>query len=194
MLELVDVGFDEPKVAAMAQLEIDFFADEPAHQHLQIGQNIAQLQNLRPQGLAARKGQELPHQRGRAVGVLLDLIDVLKRRVGRPVIGEQQIGIADDRGQDIVEIMCHAAGKLSDRLHLLRLREIVLQRALLSRVERINRRTIAVVLFGRRDKQSRRALAVSGEANIDRWDIWRRPEGRGNGGFERRRGRGRECR
>ena len=37
MLELVDVGFDEPKVAAMAQLEIDFFADQPAHQHLQIG-------------------------------------------------------------------------------------------------------------------------------------------------------------
>ncbi len=37
MLELVDVGLDEPKVAAVAQFEIDLFADEPAHQHLQIG-------------------------------------------------------------------------------------------------------------------------------------------------------------
>jgi len=37
MLELVDIGLDEPEVAAVVQLEIDFFADKPAHQHLQIG-------------------------------------------------------------------------------------------------------------------------------------------------------------
>ena len=41
MLELVDIGLDEPEVAAVAQLEIDFFADKPAHQHLQIGEHIA---------------------------------------------------------------------------------------------------------------------------------------------------------
>ena len=49
MLELVDVGFDKPEVAAVPQFEIDFFADKPAHQHLQIGENVAELQNLRPQ-------------------------------------------------------------------------------------------------------------------------------------------------
>src|SRR5208282_3624303 len=140
--------------------------------------------DLWPQGLTARKGQELPHERGRAVGVLFNLIDVLKRWVCRPVIGKKQVGIADDRGQDIVEIMGHATGKLSDRLHLLRLREIALQSPLLGRVERVNRRAVSVAFFRRRDKQSCRALAFPSEADIDRRDIWRRPEGRGNGGFE----------
>ena len=100
-------------------------------QHLQFGQHVAELQHLRPQRLPARKSQQLPHQSGGAIGVLLDLHDVLEGRIGRAVIGEQQVGIADDRGQHIVEIMRDAAGELADRLHLLRLCEFLLQVALL---------------------------------------------------------------
>ena len=72
--------------------------------------------------LAAREREQLPHQPRRPIGVLLDLHDVLEGRIGRAVIGEQEIGIADDRGQHIVEVMRDAAGELADRLHLLALR------------------------------------------------------------------------
>ena len=44
------------------------------------------------------------------------------------VVGEQQVGIADDRGQDVVEVVRDAAGELADRLHLLALDEVLLQR------------------------------------------------------------------
>jgi len=46
------------------------------------------------------------------------------------VIGEQEIGIADDRGQHVVEVMRNAAGELADGLHLLALHEVLLQGAL----------------------------------------------------------------
>src|SRR5208282_5210462 len=38
-----------------------------------------------------------------------------------------QIAIAQDDAQDVVEIMRHAAGQLADRLHLLRLAELRLE-------------------------------------------------------------------
>ena len=51
LLELIEVGLGEPKIAAVAKFECYFFADEAAHQHLQIGQDVAKLQHLRPQCL-----------------------------------------------------------------------------------------------------------------------------------------------
>ncbi len=142
-----------------------FLADEAAHHHLQVGEHVAELQNLRAQGLAARKGEQLPHQTGGAVGVLLDLHDVAEGRIGRPVIGEQQVRIADDRGQHIVEIMRDAAGELADRLHFLRLREILLQRALLGRVERKERRARSVALVRTRE-MNRRAERSPSPASV----------------------------
>ena len=60
-------------------------------------------------------------------------------------LAEQQVGIADDGGQHVVEIVGDAAGELADRLHLLRLGEILLQRLLLGRVERVDRGAAAVL-------------------------------------------------
>ena len=40
--------------------------------------------------------------------------------------------MADDRGQDIVEIVRDAAGELADRLHLGRLRDLALEPGLLA--------------------------------------------------------------
>src|SRR3984893_17218728 len=139
---------------------------------------------MRPQRLAARKGQQLPHERGRAVGVLLNLINVPERWIGRPVVAEKQAAIADDRGQDIIEIMRHSAGKLSDRLHFLGLCEVALQSPLFGGVERVNRRAVPVVLVRCREKQPCRPLASPSQGGIDRRYSWRRLEGRVNGGID----------
>ena len=101
-------------------VELDLLADEPAQQHVQIGEHLAELQHLRTQRLTPREGQQLTHEAGGAVGVLLDLHDVVEGRIGRPMVGEQKIGEADDRRQHIVEIVRDAAGKLAYGLHLLR--------------------------------------------------------------------------
>ena len=73
----------------MHDVELDRLADQPAQQHLQLGQHVGELQGLRPQRLPAREREQLPHQTRRAIGVLLDLHDVLEGRIGRAVIGEQ---------------------------------------------------------------------------------------------------------
>ena len=119
LLELVDVGLHQPQVAAVLEADFHGLADKAAQQHLQVRQNVRQLQHLRAQGLAAREGQQLANEAGGAVGVLLDLHDVLEGRVGRPVARQQQVGKADDGGQHIVEVVRYAACQLADGLHLL---------------------------------------------------------------------------
>ena len=150
LFELVEVGLDQPQVAPVHDVEPDRLADQTAQQHLQLRQHFAELQRLRPQRLPAREGEQLPHQPGRPVGVLLDLHDVLEGRIGGAVIAEQQVGIADDRGQHIVEVVGDAAGELADRLHLLALDEALLQRALLGGVEGEDERArpFVVLRFG----------------------------------------------
>ncbi len=173
LLELVEVGLDQPQVAAVDDVELDLLADQAAQQHLQFRQHVAELQRLRPQRLPAREGEQLPHQTRRAIGVLLDLHDVLEGRVGRPVVGEQQVGIADDRGQHVVEVVRDAAGELADRLHLLALGEILLQGALLGRVEREDDRARALVArrIGGGDEQPRRARRLRAlERDVERLD------------------------
>ena len=158
MLELVEIDLHLPQVAPVDHVELDRLADQPAQQHLQFRQHVVELQRLGAQRLTARKGEQLPHQPGRPIGVLLDLHDVLEGRVGRAVIGEQEIGIADDRGQHVVEVVRDAAGELADGLHLLALREVLLQGALLGGVEREEGRARALVAarIGGRDEEPRR--------------------------------------
>ncbi len=157
LLELVEVGLDQPEVAPVRDFELDLLADQPAQHHLQFRQHVGELQHLRAQRLPAREREQLPHQPRRAIGVLADLHDVLERRVGRPVVDQQKVGIADDRGQHVVEVVRDAAGELADRLHLLALREILLQRALLGGVERDDVGARAVAAAAPRPRRRRSA-------------------------------------
>ena len=86
-----------------------------------------QRDHPRLQGLLAREGEQLAHQVGGAVGVLLDLHDVGEGLVARPVAQQQQIAEADHRRQQIVEVMGDAAGELADRLQAQGLGELGLQ-------------------------------------------------------------------
>ena len=133
----------------------------------EVGEHVAELQHLRPQRLPAREGEQLPHEPGGAVGILLDLHQVLERGIGRPVVGQEQIRIADDGGEHVVEVVRDAAGELADRLHLLRLRELRLQRPLLGGVDRVHDRGLALArALHRRDVEARRARGVAGERRL----------------------------
>ena len=89
--------------------------------------HVGQLQHLRAQRLLAREGEQLAGQAGGAVRVRLDLLDVVIVAVARRVAHQHQVAMADDRGQDIVEVVRDAAGELADRLHLGRLRDLALE-------------------------------------------------------------------
>ncbi len=100
-------------------------------------ENIGDVENPRLQGLLPRERQQLAHQIGGAVGVLLDLHDVGKGRIAGPRAQQQQIAKSDHRGQQIVEIVRNTAGELADCLHLLRLRKLSFEIFLLGDVDQI---------------------------------------------------------
>ena len=113
--------------------------------------DVGQLQHLRAQRLLAREGEQLAGQAGGAVRIRLDLLDVVIVAVARRVAHQHQVAMADDRGQDVVEIVRDAAGELADRLHLGRLRDLALELGLLAIVlEQQQHRRIAQPAQARR--------------------------------------------
>ena len=168
LLELRQVDLHRPQIAAVHHLQRHLLADQPLEQHAEIVDRLAQVEHLRAQRLLAREGQELPHQRRGAVGVLLDLDDVLERRIGRLVGVEQEVGRHHDGGQHVVEVVRDAAGELADQFHLLLLLHAAFQRALGGRFERVDdgRFAVAVVLVDRGDEEIGEALARSPRAPL----------------------------
>ncbi len=134
LLELAGIGAHRFQVLAVDHVELDVLADQPPQQMREFTQNVGHVEDARLQGLLAREGQQLAHQVGGAVGVLLDLHDVGEGLVAGAVPEQQQVTEADHRGQQVVEVVGDAAGEETHRLHLLRLRELLLQPTLLGRI------------------------------------------------------------
>ena len=82
---------------------------------------------LRLQRLAARERQQAAIEIGAAQRRAQRLVDGFGR-VGIPAdLLAQQVEIADDDGEQVVEVVRQAAGELPDRLHLLALAQLLLQ-------------------------------------------------------------------
>ena len=136
------------------------------------------VHHLRAQGLPARERQELADEARRPVGVLLDLHDVLEGRIGRPVAREQQIRVADDRLQDVVEVVRDAARELADGVHLLGLGDLLLQLTLGRGVEGVQDHPLGLVgllsriaAVGRAEPDPRRAAPGPVQLDLDRLRI-----------------------
>ena len=93
----------------------------------ELGERVLEVDDGRAQRLLAREGEELADQRRGAVGVLADLHQIAVLDVGDLVAHQEQVAVAVDRGQQVVEVVGDAAGELADRLHLLALDELRLE-------------------------------------------------------------------
>ena len=84
---------------------------------------LAQIDHHRHQLLAAGEGQQLPSEPFAAIGGGADRFDRLHIfLLAQPAL--QDLRVAGHDHQQIVEVVGDAAGKLAERLHLLRLREL----------------------------------------------------------------------
>ena len=111
----------------MFHVQFNVVVEQAFQQVGYIGDHVGQLQHLGPQRLLAGKGQQLPGQARGPIAVVLDLLDIVIVAVARSMAEQHQVAMADDRRQDIVEVMGHTAGQLSDGLHLCRLGDLALQ-------------------------------------------------------------------
>jgi hypothetical protein len=142
LLELVDVGQHETQLAVMRDAELHFLAQHAPQQIAEVGERFRQHMHLGLQRLLPGESEELAHEVGRTVGVLLDVHDIREGRIRRAHLGEQQVGEADDRGEHIVEVMRDARRQLAHGQQLLALGELHLKRLVLRLVNREDHRRI----------------------------------------------------
>ncbi len=78
------------------------------------------------QGLLAGKGQQTIGHRCGAAGRIQRGVGKAQDRIGAAFVHAflQQLDAGDDPGQQIIEIMCDAAGQLAQRVHFLRLHQL----------------------------------------------------------------------
>ena len=88
---------------------------------------VIDLDEAAVERLLPAEGEQLSRQDAGAFGGRADLGDVLRFRALHPDVVEQQIAVAEDRGQEIIEVVRDAAGQLAERFHLLRTQHLILQ-------------------------------------------------------------------
>ena len=112
--------------------ELDTLADHAPEERLEPGDDLVEVEHARLEHLPPREGEELA---GQGSGLLARPRDLLDLRPERVVVGEpaqDEVAVAVDDGEDVVEVVSDAAGEAADRVHLLRLPELRLEaRALL---------------------------------------------------------------
>src|SRR5262249_20234406 len=119
LLHLSGIGLDSAKVGGQNRLEYHVRADEATQHPLDIGYHRVQVEYLRRHDLLATERQELASQRHCAVTGFSDL--PYQARQGSPdwESVQQEVTVAVDDGEQVIEVVAHAARHLSDRLHLL---------------------------------------------------------------------------
>ena len=113
------VGQRVPQVGGNHRVDLDAFAQRAAQHVVHATHQPAGIDHLRRQRLASAKGQQLRGQLGAALHTGLGL--------GHPLLGgglaghlvQQQLQVAADHLQQVVEVMRNAAGQVADGLHLL---------------------------------------------------------------------------
>ena len=107
--------------------EVDVLAEDPPEHLLDPGGDLVQVQRHGLQHLLAAEGQELPGQRRRALAGLLHLQQIVLERVALAHAVQREPGVAQDHGEQVVEVVRHAAREAADGLHLLRRPELLLE-------------------------------------------------------------------
>ena len=135
LLELAGVGLDRAEPGREHRRHRDVLADEPRQHRLDVGDDRVERERLGlPLRFAAEREQLAREARG-ARGGLRDLADIVGDRMRGPEILAREVGVGADHGEDVVEVMRDAAGELADRVHLLRLSQLIFELARLRHVD-----------------------------------------------------------
>ena len=127
LLELARVGLHSAQGGVEARHECDVFAQQPAQHVLGVRHNVVEVEDAHLHDLLAAERQQLTGESRGALGGLADLRDIVAAPVGRAKILEQQVGVASDRREDVVEVVGDAARETPNGLHLLRLTQLLLE-------------------------------------------------------------------
>ncbi len=100
--------------------ELHVVAQEPRDQSLELLDDVAEIEDLCQEHLVAAEGEQLAGERRGTIGGAHDLQRVCAPRVVVVEAGHEELAVAADRGQEVVEVVRDTAGEPSNRLELLR--------------------------------------------------------------------------
>jgi hypothetical protein len=128
LLDLGRVRQDQQRFLAEHQLERGTGRQGRAQQRRGFADQRRERPDREMLRLASAEGKDLLHQAARTGRRLLDLFEVVGRRMRRLEFLARQRDVAEDRGQDVVEVVGDAARQGADGLQLLRFAQLRLQR------------------------------------------------------------------
>ncbi len=127
LLQLGRTRLHHKRFGAQHRIQLNVFTDHPAHQLFKPGDDIIDIHNLHFKDLLAAECQKLP---GKLPGPDPCLIDQLQQLMVGMVQAQgvqNEFSIAQNNGQQIVEVVGHPAGKPADGFHFLCLLELFRQ-------------------------------------------------------------------
>ena len=127
LFDLSRIRAHHSQVRPQRQLQIDILADQPPQHRGQARHQLIQVQHPGLQDLRPAVSQQLLGQRCRALAGLQDLLRRVMIRIARLQRVQDQLAVARDDGQQIIEIVRHAARQHAHRFHLLRLPQLRFQ-------------------------------------------------------------------
>ncbi len=122
-LELGRVGIRRRQAWLDLDVEIDLLAERAAEQGGALADAFADIDLFDQQRLPAREGEQAGGELGAALGRGLDAGEIALRPLVGPEPAAEQREVADDDGEQVVEIMRDAAGELPDGFEPLRVGE-----------------------------------------------------------------------
>ena len=131
LLYLARVRLDASERFAGAEGELDVFVDQPLQQFVHIGDQRIHVEDGGFKRLAPAERQHLARQRRRTVGGLADLLPAAMQGILFRQAVDNQLGVALDDREKVIEVVGDTAGQAPESFHLLRLAKLLLQLAFL---------------------------------------------------------------
>ena len=126
LLDLTGIGRHGSEVRRGHRDELDRLAEEPIEHRVQAADDAVDVEHGGREHLLSAEGQELARERRRLVGGLADPLGIDAERVlgGQPP--QDEVAVAADDHEQVVEVVSDAARELADGVHLLGLAELLL--------------------------------------------------------------------
>ena len=126
LLDLCGVSVDARDRRSQVHRQRDVLANNTAEQRFDTPQHPVQIEDLRLQDLPPTEREKLARQARSSVNGRLDLLEVLLNVMGRPEVQRDQLRVAANDHEQVVEVVRDPTGQLPDGFHLLRLAELLL--------------------------------------------------------------------
>jgi hypothetical protein len=139
LVHLARIGLDVPEVRVELRAHLDILAEQAQH-HLVVGDDSVEAEDDRAGDLLAAEQEQLAGEAGGAFGGVFDVEQAFGERGGALLsrhgfhAAEQEFTLAEDDGEEIVEVVGNAAGQPPDGLHLLGVAKLCFELLLLAAV------------------------------------------------------------